>query len=562
MSQPPIPLVDLKAQHARDRRRGRAGLRARDRRYVLHPRPAGARSSRRRSRASAASRHCIGVANGTDAIELAAARAGHRARRRGHRPGQHLRRDRRGGRAGRRHAGVRRLRRATCSSTPRRSRPRSTAATARRSAGPPLRADAPTWRRSRDRRDARARRRRGRGAGAGRDGATAGRRGALGGAAATSFYPGKNLGAFGDAGAVVTNDDELAAPVRRARATRQRRQVPPPRDRLQLPARHAAGRGARGEAEAPRRTGTRRAGGGGPLRRAARRRRRGRRCPPTLPGNEHVWHLYVVRVPRPRRGAGAAPRRRASAPASTTRCRSTSRARCRDLGHREASSPSAETAARRSCRCRCTPTSPMNSRDAWWTACDGRCERHPALAAGGPPRSLRRAPAPGGRGLSGGEPGALPGRYRHRLPVAVAPAVDPRRDPLSRHAPPPRCRRSEPGRPGLELLVAPRVPLPVRAPGGGGALSRRRPPRHQSPALPGRRDRLDADRRRDAPDPPGAPPLRPVAGGLRDDLRRRAVPALRRQPVVRRRALAGAPGPAAGLAPPPGACSLAAWLSG
>jgi dTDP-4-amino-4,6-dideoxygalactose transaminase len=43
------------------------------------------------------------------------------------------------------------------------------------------------------------------------------RTGALGHAAATSFYPGKNLGAFGDAGAVTTSDDDLADRVRMLR---------------------------------------------------------------------------------------------------------------------------------------------------------------------------------------------------------------------------------------------------------------------------------------------------------------------------------------------------------
>ena len=41
--------------------------------------------------------------------------------------------------------------------------------------------------------------------------------GSLGDAAGWSFYPGKNLGAFGDAGAVTTNDNDLAEKVRRLR---------------------------------------------------------------------------------------------------------------------------------------------------------------------------------------------------------------------------------------------------------------------------------------------------------------------------------------------------------
>ena len=45
-------------------------------------------------------------------------------------------------------------------------------------------------------------------------GLAARRTGSLGDAAGNSFYPGKNLGALGDGGAVTTNDDDLAAVVR------------------------------------------------------------------------------------------------------------------------------------------------------------------------------------------------------------------------------------------------------------------------------------------------------------------------------------------------------------
>jgi dTDP-4-amino-4,6-dideoxygalactose transaminase len=43
------------------------------------------------------------------------------------------------------------------------------------------------------------------------------RTGSLGHAAATSFYPGKNLGALGDGGAILTNDESIAKMVRQYR---------------------------------------------------------------------------------------------------------------------------------------------------------------------------------------------------------------------------------------------------------------------------------------------------------------------------------------------------------
>jgi dTDP-4-amino-4,6-dideoxygalactose transaminase len=130
--------------------------------------------------------------------------------------------------------------------------------------------------------------------GASRNGRTAG---SFGSVAATSFYPGKNLGAYGDAGAVVTASDEIAKRVRALRNYGSEVKYHHPEtgfnsrlDTLQAVVlnaklkRLADWNAARG--------------------RAAKRYHEllagapGLTLPATLPGNQHIWHLYVVRVPR------------------------------------------------------------------------------------------------------------------------------------------------------------------------------------------------------------------------------------------------------------------------
>jgi dTDP-4-amino-4,6-dideoxygalactose transaminase len=120
--------------------------------------------------------------------------------------------------------------------------------------------------------------------------------GSLGHAAATSFYPGKNLGAYGDAGAVLTNDAEVAQAVRLLSAHGSPRKYEHPvlgfnsrLDTLQAVVLSAK---------------LRRLAGWNAVRRAAADRYTallstvdGVATPATLPGNEHVWHLFVVRVP-------------------------------------------------------------------------------------------------------------------------------------------------------------------------------------------------------------------------------------------------------------------------
>lgn len=128
--------------------------------------------------------------------------------------------------------------------------------------------------------------------GATRHGRSAGSLGIIG---ATSFYPGKNLGASGDGGAVTTDDPDLAENVRlvanHGSATRYVHDVVGMNSRLdaihavtlraklaRLPEwnarrQRAADRYAELLADVPHVT-----------------------VPQTMPGNSDVWHLYVIRV--------------------------------------------------------------------------------------------------------------------------------------------------------------------------------------------------------------------------------------------------------------------------
>jgi dTDP-4-amino-4,6-dideoxygalactose transaminase len=121
--------------------------------------------------------------------------------------------------------------------------------------------------------------------------------GAAGTAAGTSFYPGKNLGAYGDAGAVLTNDAEIA---RRARALRnygseEKYHHPEIGFNSRLDTLQAVVLQAK----------LKRLADWNAARRAAAARYDALLVdlpavtpPKTVPGNVHAWHLYVIRVPR------------------------------------------------------------------------------------------------------------------------------------------------------------------------------------------------------------------------------------------------------------------------
>jgi dTDP-4-amino-4,6-dideoxygalactose transaminase len=131
--------------------------------------------------------------------------------------------------------------------------------------------------------------------GAVRDGLCAGESGI---AAAFSFYPGKNLGAFGDAGALVLDDVDLADRVRALREHGQRSKYRHEAvgytarlDTIQalvlsvkLPLLAAWNEERRAIAAAYREA----LGGAGDL-----------ELPPIASGSEPVWHLYVIRTATP-----------------------------------------------------------------------------------------------------------------------------------------------------------------------------------------------------------------------------------------------------------------------
>lgn len=135
--------------------------------------------------------------------------------------------------------------------------------------------------------------------GASRNGTGAG---GFGLGAGTSFYPGKNLGAYGDAGAVLTNDDALAKQVRALRNYGSEVKYAHPETGfnsrldpmqaavLRVKLAHLA-RWNEQRRSAARRYDELLAGVKGVTR------------PTTLDGNVHVFHLYVVRLPEAKRDA-------------------------------------------------------------------------------------------------------------------------------------------------------------------------------------------------------------------------------------------------------------------
>lgn len=118
--------------------------------------------------------------------------------------------------------------------------------------------------------------------------------GSVGHIGATSFYPGKNIGAYGDAGAVTTADDELASAVRRLRnwGSEEKYHHPEKGFNSRLDTLQAVVLTAK----------LRRLEAWNAMRSAAASRYHqmlaglGVTPPGVAAGNDHVWHLYVVEI--------------------------------------------------------------------------------------------------------------------------------------------------------------------------------------------------------------------------------------------------------------------------
>lgn len=122
------------------------------------------------------------------------------------------------------------------------------------------------------------------------------RAGSVGTLAGTSFYPGKNLGAYGDAGAVLTSDETLDRRLRALRNYGSEVKYHHPEtgfnsrlDTLQAVVLRAKLRQLDSANERRRAAAARYETLLGDLGSVG--------LPGTAPGNEHVWHLYVVTVP-------------------------------------------------------------------------------------------------------------------------------------------------------------------------------------------------------------------------------------------------------------------------
>jgi dTDP-4-amino-4,6-dideoxygalactose transaminase len=168
--------------------------------------------------------------------------------------------------------------------------------------------------------------------------------GGLGHAAATSFYPGKNLGAYGDAGAALTDSDEVAARMRMIRDHGSPRKYE--HEMLGFNSRMDTLQAVVLSAK------LRRLEGWNTARREAAARYHAMLAghenivpPRTLEGNQHIWHLYVVRVPQRDRvlnelhAAGIGAGIHYPVPVHLTTAYS-------GLGYREGAFPVAERAAR------------------------------------------------------------------------------------------------------------------------------------------------------------------------------------------------------------------------